>query len=69
MARRQGSGAGCGCLTVIFVLFVVLAVCVWRFGLIDRALYLFSVQQGSSYLSEQSETRIDAVERGLYVYE
>ena len=69
MACRQGSGAGCGCLTVIFVLFVVLAVCVWRFGLIDRALYLFSVQQGSSYLSEQSETRIDAEERGLYVYE
>lgn len=69
MARRQGSGAGCGCLTFLLVFVIGLAFCVWHFGLVDRLLYLVNVQQGASYLSEESEARIDAEERGLYVYE
>lgn len=69
MARRQGSGAGCGCLTFFLVFIIGLAFCVWHFGLVDRLLYLVSVQQGTSHLSEQSAARIDAEERGLYVYE
>lgn len=69
MARRQGSGCGCGCATVLVALLVVAAFCAWHFGLIDRLLYMASVQTGSSSISSETSQRIDSQERGLYVYD
>ena len=67
MARRQGSGCGCG--TVMFVLLVAAAFCAWHFGLVDRLLYLVQVQRIAPSESSGSAERVDAEARGYYVYD